>query len=223
MVSVDDYNAIRFVIRLSTFLLLGSIWLGTVTFLRAKRKTTLVYLLFFTIFYIYLYKVLDYTLFQFQSLLAMKYVLPDLILNGVSAGESINLIPLITLTSQDLRTSLLNLLLMMPFGFGLPLLTNWGVTRIVVMGGLFSIAIEILQLVTGLIAQITFRIADINDVIFNTAGAAVGYVLYVGFVRVYRRISRNRNLSAQSLGVMTGSAIAQNREFEPGHKGKVSG
>lgn len=199
MVSADDFNSVRFVIRLSTFLLLGSIWFASVAVLRTKKKTTFAYLLCFTIFYIYLYKVLDYTVFQFQSLLAMKYVLPDLILNGVDAGESINLIPLITLTSEDLRTSLLNVLLMMPLGFGLPLLTNWGFTRVVVVGGLFSIAIELLQLVTGLIAQVTFRIADTNDVIFNTAGAAVGYALYVGFVRVYRRVSRHWNATAQSL------------------------
>ncbi|HEX6065012.1 MAG TPA: VanZ family protein [Longimicrobiales bacterium] len=223
MVSVDDFNSVRLVIRLSTFLLLGSIWFGAVMFLRAKKKTTLVYLLFFTVFYIYIYKVLDYTLFQFQSLLAMKYVLPNLILKGAAAGESINLIPLVTLTSEDLRTSLLNVLLMVPFGFGLPFLTNWGVTRIVVAGGLFSIAIEVLQLVTGWIAQITFRIADINDVIFNTAGAAIGYVLYVGFVRVYRRIARNRNMPSQNLDFLTGSVIAQDREFDSSHKGKVSG
>jgi glycopeptide antibiotics resistance protein len=40
-------------------------------------------------------------------------------------------------------------------------------------------------------AETTFRIADINDVIFNTVGIAIGYVLFLGFVRVYRRISPN--------------------------------
>lgn len=199
MVSVDDFNSVRLVIRLSTLLLLGSIWFGAITLLRAKKNANLWYLLCFTVFYIYLYKVLDYTLLQYQSLLAMRYVLPDLILNGISAGESINLIPLVTLTSEDLRTSLLNVLLMMPFGLGLPFLTNWGVTRIIVTGGLFSIAIELLQLVTGLIAQITFRIADVNDVIFNTAGAAIGCGLYVGIVRVYRRRSRNWNVPAHNV------------------------
>jgi glycopeptide antibiotics resistance protein len=46
--------------------------------------------------------------------------------------------------------------------------------------------------VTGFMARITFRIADINDVIFNIVG---GYMLFVGFVRIYRHISRNRKLS----------------------------
>jgi glycopeptide antibiotics resistance protein len=220
MVNADDFNSIRFVIRLSTFLLLGSIWLGIVAFLRAKKKTSLAYLICFTVFYIYLYKVLDYTLLQFQTLLALKYFLPDLILNGVASRDSINLVPLITLAVEDLRTSLLNILLMMPFGFGLPFLTNWSFTRVVVIGGLFSIGIELLQLVTGLIAQITFRIADINDVIFNTTGVAIGYVLFVGFVRAYLRRSRHWR-SAHSFDFLTRSAVAQGSEFDSDRKGKA--
>ena len=85
---------------------------------------------------------------------------------------------------------------MMPFGFGLPFITTFCVKRIVVIGTLFSIAIELLQLITGLTARMTFRIADINDVIFNTVGVAIGYVLFIGFVRIYRRISRNWQMSA---------------------------
>jgi glycopeptide antibiotics resistance protein len=198
MANVNDVDAIRLVMALSTILLFGSIWCGIVAFLRAKKMANLVYLLCFTVFYIYLYKVLDYTLFQFQSLLVLKHFLPNLILNGVTGRESINLIPLVTLTIEDLKTSLLNILLMIPLGFGLAFLTTFGITRIVAIGGLFSIAIELLQLATGLLAGVTFRIADINDVVFNTAGVAVGYVLFAGLVRVSARASRNWNLPAHS-------------------------
>lgn len=156
-----------------------------------KTKGNIVYLLFFTIFYVYLYKVLDYTLFQFQSLLLLKHFMPDLILQGQPAGNTMNLIPLITLTLADLKTSLLNILLLIPFGFGLPFITNLRMKKIVVTGVLFSIVIELLQLITGFMAKVSFRIADINDVIFNTAGVAIGYILFVGFVRVYRHVSRN--------------------------------
>ena len=94
-----------------------------------------------------------------------------------------NLIPLVTLTHADLKTSLLNVLLLIPFGFGLPFITNLRMKKIVVIGALFSLVIECLQLITGLMAGITFRIADINDVIFNIVGVAVGYLLFVGVVR----------------------------------------
>ena len=71
--------------------------------------------------------------------------------------------------------------------------------KIVVIGALFSIVIEFLQLITGFMAKITFRIADINDVIFNTVGVAIGYILFVGFVRIYRHISHNREISANPI------------------------
>ena len=177
-------------------LLSALLWIGIVTFIWLKKKKSLVYLIFFTIFYVYIVKVLDYTLFQFQSLILLKHFVPDLILNGQTAGKSINLIPLITLTAQDLETSLLNILLLIPFGFGLPFITNFRMKKIIVIGALFSICIELLQLITGFMAKLTFRIADINDVIFNTVGVAIGYILFVGFVRIYRHISHNWEISA---------------------------
>jgi len=125
--------------------------------------------------------------------------MPGLILNGQTAGKEMNLIPLITLTPQDLKTSLLNILLLIPFGFGLPFITNYRMKKIVVIGALFSIVIELMQLITGSIAKITFRIADINDVIFNTVGVAIGYILFVGFVRIYRHISYNWEISANPI------------------------
>ena len=184
---------------LLTVLLFSLIWISMVSFLWLKKKKSLAYLIFLTIFYVYLVKVLDYTLFQFQSLLLLKYFMPDLILNGQTVGEDINLIPLITLTRQDLKTSLLNILLLIPFGFGLPFITNYRMKKIVVIGALFSIVIEFMQLITGLMAKITFRIADINDVIFNTVGVVIGYILFVGFVRIYRHISHNWEVSANPI------------------------
>ena len=156
-------------------------------------------MIFFTVFYSYLFKVLDYTLFQFQSLLLLKHFMPDLILNGQTVGKNTNLIPLVTLTPQDLKTSLLNILLLVPFGFGLPFMTDLRMKKIVVIGALFSIVIEFLQLVTGFMARITFRIADINDVVFNTVGVAIGYIIFVGFVRIYRHISHDWEISANPI------------------------
>jgi glycopeptide antibiotics resistance protein len=185
-------------IDLSTALLFGLIWFGMVAFLRLKKKS-FAFLIFFTLFYVYLYKVLDYTLFQFQSLLLLKYFMPDLILEGQTAGKSINLIPLITLTPEDIQTSLLNILLLIPFGFGLPFITNLRMKAVVVIGALFSVVLEFLQLITGFIAGITFRIADINDVVFNIVGVVIGYILFIGFVRIYRRISRKWKIATNPI------------------------
>ncbi len=178
-------------------LLFGLIWLAIVLFLRSKKSP--VYLIFFTLFYIYIFKVLDYTLFQYQSLILLKLFNPHLMLNGQATGKELNLIPFITLTPRDLQTSLLNILLMVPFGFGLPFITDYRLKNVVILGAFFSIIIELTQLVTGYFAKITFRIADINDVIFNTVGVAIGYMLFVGFGYVYRRGFRNGETSANPI------------------------
>lgn len=186
-----NYEKVSGAINAATILVLGLIWLGTSLFLRLKKRKSLVYLLFFTIFYIYLYKVLDYTLLQFQSLLLLKHFLPNLMLNGVEAGRAVNIIPLATLTLEDVTTSILNILMMMPLGFGLPFITNFRLKKVVIVGLLLSIAIESLQLITGFMANTTFRVADVNDLIFNTLGVAIGYVIFVGFVHIYRQIFHN--------------------------------
>jgi glycopeptide antibiotics resistance protein len=109
-------------------------------------------------------------------------------LRGVEAGRSVNLIPLATLTLEDVKTSLLNILMMMPFGFGLPFIANIRFREAIVTGLIFSIIIELLQLVTGFLSNTTFRIADINDLIFNTLGVSIGYILFDGFMRKFRSI-----------------------------------
>ncbi len=152
-----NYKNVSGVINVLTVVLFGLIWLGIVAFLRLNKKKSLTYLLFFTIFYVYLYKVLDYTLW------------------------------------------LLNILLMMPFGFGLAFVTNFRMKKVVVAGLLLSITIEFLQLITGFMANMTFRVADVNDVIFNTLGVSIGYALFVGFVRNYRQIFRNSKISVNPI------------------------
>jgi len=177
----------------------GLAWLGVVAVLRFRKRRTPLYLILFSLFYVYVYKVLDYTLLQFQSLILAKYFMPNLILRGTETGKSLNLIPLVTLSTQDVQTSLLNVLLFVPLGFGLPFITELRMKSIVVIGLLFSAAIELLQLATGLIASVAFRIADVNDVIFNTMGAAIGYILFLGFVRGYRRLTRDWKISRGSI------------------------
>jgi glycopeptide antibiotics resistance protein len=112
-------------------------------------------------------------------------------LNGIDAGRTVNFIPLATLTLNDVKTTLLNILMMIPFGFGLPFITNFRFKKTVIAGLFLSITIELLQFITGFMANTTFRVADANDVIFNTIGVAIGYILFVMFLRVYCHIFHN--------------------------------
>lgn len=183
----------------AALLLVGVTWIGMLAMLRARRRQGLVDLLFFTIFFVYIVLVLDRTLFQFQSLIVLKHLEPHLMLNGQGDGNTVNLVPLVKLRQEDVVTSLLNVLLMVPFGFGLPFVTKLRFTQTVVAGVLFSVGIEVLQWMTGLIGGVTFRIADINDVIFNATGVVIGYGLFVGFVRAYRRRAGEWKLSTHPI------------------------
>lgn len=186
----------RLIVYAAPILLAVLTWLGIVL---ALRKKGFAFLTFFTVFYVYLFKVLDYTLFQYQSLLVLRQWMPGLRLNGLAATDSMNLVPLVGLTPADMATSLLNILMLVPFGFGLPFITDLRMKGVVLAGALFSIGIELSQLATGAFAGATFRVADINDVIFNTTGTAIGYILFAGFTRAYRHASRNWGISAHPL------------------------
>ncbi|MFT8320681.1 MAG: VanZ family protein [Bacillus sp. (in: firmicutes)] len=100
---------------------------------------------------------------------------------GVGIG-GINLVPFEMLhgllTEQSLRTFMINvggnIFLFVPFGFLLP----WRFSQVhtvihaAIIGALFSTTIEITQL------MITNRFTDIDDIILNTLGTIIGYVLF---------------------------------------------
>jgi glycopeptide antibiotics resistance protein len=193
--NTEGYKKVSDRVAMGTYFLVGLTWLGMVIFLLRNKNKNFIYILFFTIFYIYLYKVLDYTLLQFQSLLFIQHFVPNLMLNGFKEGTNVNLVPLATLKLEDVNTSFLNILMMIPFGFGLPFITKLHMKKIVAFGLFLSITIELVQFVTGFMANTTFRVADINDLIFNTTGVATGYVLFIAFVRNYRHLLRKSRMS----------------------------
>ena len=83
---------------------------------------------------------------------------------------------------QSLEAIAVNLLLMVPLGYLLPLL--FGVhgraikgRQVVLAGSLLSAMIEVVQFVTHL------GTLDVDDWLFNTVGVAVGYWLYRCFLK----------------------------------------
>ena len=73
----------------------------------------------------------------------------------------------------ELRNIILNILLFIPFGYLLPVhlprLRWW---QVILLGLAFSLTIELLQLITKL------GYADVDDLINNTLGAAIGWLCY---------------------------------------------
>lgn len=94
--------------------------------------------------------------------------------------SEINLLPF---SSEGITTYILNIILFMPLGFLLP--TIWPQFRTIkntaCTGFFFSLAIELSQL-------LNHRITDIDDLLMNTLGAIIGYLLCRAlFKMIYKR------------------------------------
>ena len=70
-----------------------------------------------------------------------------------------------------------NVIMFLPFGFLLPWVSKLKGWRLILSGCLLSVAIEVLQYATAL-GQM-----DVDDVILNTLGTALGYGIYLLIVR----------------------------------------
>lgn len=120
---------------------------------------------------------------------------------------NLNLIPFAPMLS-DLRSTALNVVLFIPFGFFLFFL--WKPFRrapnMLLAGFMFSLAIELLQI-------FTLRATDVNDLITNTAGAMAGYGLGMILTKI-RPILPGRN-RISDLFLMTGISMTVMFFFQP--------
>ncbi|PLS01504.1 VanZ family protein [Neobacillus cucumis] len=108
-----------------------------------------------------------------------------------------NFIPLHTITYIIMHKSLFvilknmigNVILFLPFGFLLPL--RWSkvntIYKAVLIGSLFSIFIEMAQIIYA------YRMTDIDDVLLNTLGTAIGYKIYQSSIKKYKILDYNRS------------------------------
>lgn len=119
-------------------------------------------------------------------------MLPDPSLDiGIGSG-GVNLIPFHSIggwiSHQSLRDFIVNnignVVLFIPFGFMLPLRSKKvnRLSKSLLIGMLFSIVIELVQL------TMPNRWTDIDDVILNTLGAGIGYILFTWLINIQKKI-----------------------------------
>lgn len=171
------------IISLGAFL----IWLILALLLKVRFKKTYTYLFFFTIFYVYICNVISYTQFPIFINEQMKQDI------GQNVWRDANFIPL-NPSHFGLATSLLNVLLTIPFGFGLPFIAKANLKKMMMLGLLLGVCLETLQLIVALLVGFTFRYVDINDVLFNFTGVMIGYLMFMILIPVYRFIIRKYNI-----------------------------
>ncbi|WP_430510530.1 VanZ family protein [Gottfriedia solisilvae] len=161
--------------------------------LKVKFKKDIVYLFFFSIMYIYICYVLNYTQFPIYASQTYRNMF------GLHVSRNLNLVPLINLTKEDFETSLLNVLMTIPFGFGLPFITKSTLKKIAIAGLFFGIILESLQGLIGLLNGYTMRIVDINDLIFNFTGSLIGYSIFKLISYLFKLSEKKTNIKLNSL------------------------
>ena len=132
-------------------LLVPSYWILNRAYFHNTRKSSLYYV--------------------FSCYLAVVYVLVGLPnVTYIRPEVNLNLIPIIGMI-EDWKNSILNILLFVPLGMMLPLLwhTYQKIRKTLLFGFAASLTIELLQL-------LTFRATDVNDLITNTLGTALGFI-----------------------------------------------
>jgi len=98
------------------------------------------------------------------------------VLHRIQTKERINLHPFLMFKQFRIGSTQVvgNLVMLLPLGIYIPLLFPKlsGFFRVFIICLLVSISIELMQLITNV------RSTDIDDVILNTSGAVVGYIIY---------------------------------------------
>lgn len=127
------------------------------------------------LFCIYMTALFNITLMPFFD--GMKLAFAD---EGYNCN--LNLIPYIDVVRHRgdyLRQIYLNILLFVPFGFLYPIIRKESLLKTVIYGFLLSLSIETLQYFFSV------RIADITDLINNTAGVLAGAVVYYSLIQIF--------------------------------------
>lgn len=144
-------------------------------YLKRKIKPNLIYRLVFYSFFIYLLFVLKLTFFplpigedaiiDYQTMVLQNNFVP---FGGIIGYNGFTFYPVIG-----------NIALLFPLGIYLPVLFKRKSFGFVLIAGLITtIGIELVQFIISSIIGVTYRTTDINDVIFNTLGLIIGYIVF---------------------------------------------
>ncbi|MBG9795682.1 hypothetical protein ABD76_25760 [Paenibacillus dendritiformis] len=151
------------------FILLAFIYV--LFFYRKWNKKSKKHLILNSIIYVYMVMVLFVTV--------MPFTLPFGGTNNLFM-ETANFIPfrdLMANYSGAARELILNVIMMMPFGFLYPIIKKKGVLSTVALTFLFSLIIESSQLLSAWWGGLHSRTFDVTDLITNTFGGLVGYLI----------------------------------------------
>lgn len=157
------------------------------------------------VFLLYLGGVMAVTLFPF--ILESGFV--DAMRRETHLVDGINALPLIGLimAGEGLRQAILNVVLGIPFGIGLPFL-GVPARRSFLYGAVFALLIELVQLGIDLAYGFPYRTVDINDALLNFSGVTLG----IGLFSLTRWIYGWLRLSRADVGTYLDSVLGPGPE-----------
>lgn len=161
------------------------------------------YLFFCSLFGIYLIGAISVTVFPFYIGEPNPDFLRNLNLVPFNFGSCFQEMP-----EYCVKDIFRNILLAIPFGFLVPFIfrikPKHAVSAILAIGCCF----EFIQLIMAFILRNSFRAVDINDVIFNTLGAFIGYLLFKLFARLYESAIQKYQLRPKGIFAYIQQTIA---------------
>lgn len=141
-----------------------------------REQITLLQIFIQLSFYIYLFVVFSLTIYFILFRELTWHTMIDMVYYRINNGIGFNLTPFTIFNYYSFldRQIIGNLIMLLPLGIYLPLLYKKisSFMRVMFVAILFSASIEIIQLL------VSNRGADIDDVILNSIGAGIGYILY---------------------------------------------
>ena len=194
---------------------LGVLILAIVIVICWKQGKSLSYLLFLSFFGVYLLLGIDKVFFPLE--VSGPYVdemrqMPMLVF--------INIRP-VFLALDDVSSALVkqlvsNVILTLPFGFGLNFLTRVGTRKIFVISIALGVGLEMAQLFLSLILRYPYRVIDINDALCNTVGVLLGYGLFKLFVHFYLALTEDFEGEKRGLMLYLDNVTHQTEKLKSG-------
>ncbi|MCA0456829.1 MAG: VanZ family protein [Chloroflexi bacterium] len=162
------------------------------------RKRSLSYVLCFLIFGAYLLYTVDKVFFP----IPVSGTYAD-VMKQAPWTAFINYIPFyfgpFSNLEDSLNTLLLNVILTIPFGFGINFLIPTQPRKMLRIAIAVGIGIEATQFIIGLLIGYFYRYVDINDILMNALGVLVGYVIFRVFAWLYLWAAQKLDMQLEGL------------------------
>lgn len=153
-------------------------------FILYQKKYNVSYIFFLAIFWIYLTFAIDAVFFP----MAIFGAFADASRQNCPLPQ-INLVPFYFGPYPDVKrvftSNLQNILLTVPFGFGINFIIHHKTRRVAIMSVLLGSAFELLQYILSRVLGYCYRVVDVNDIMCNTIGVLCGYIFFRMFAWYY--------------------------------------